>query len=267
MSDTEPALLAAALASARTAPPAASWPRWRIAVIRIWAGLLTAQALLMAHGLVVIGSAGPHEHFMYASSTVWKLLSLGGVGVVMWTGGRSVAAYWALAVGQLVWFIDGVIRPEPNGNGLLLTLTNVAIFYGPLILFRPQRSDLVHPGFRPHPLLMTLALTGAVPLIVLAARLSRQLSGEIGFDMVGLYLALAATALLAALRPAGAAWLAPIVGLGAFGTGLAAIAFPHDFASPGLTGGGLLLATGLAFATLARRTQQKPPAPVQARTY
>jgi hypothetical protein len=62
-------------------------------------------------------------------------------------------------------------------------------------------------------------------------------------------------------------WLAPSVGLGAFVIGLAAIAFPHDVASPGLMGGVLILGTGLTFAILARQTQQTPPAPSQTRSY
>lgn len=68
---------------------------------------------------------------MYATSTIWKLLSLGAVAAVMWTGGRTVAAYWAIAAGQLVWVIAGVLVPQRDGNGVLLTLVNLAIFYGP----------------------------------------------------------------------------------------------------------------------------------------
>jgi hypothetical protein len=70
------------------------------ALIRVWAGLLTAYALVMASGIVQITSAGPHERFMYASSTVWKMLSLGAVAFVLCTGGRSVAAFWAVQVGS-----------------------------------------------------------------------------------------------------------------------------------------------------------------------
>lgn len=102
---------------------------------------------------------------------------------------------------------------------------------------------------------MTVAVAGSVPLLIFAARLSGQLSGELGFDMVGLYVVLAALAILAAFRPAGGACLVPIIGLAAALTGMASIAFPNDLASPGLIGGVPMLAIGLGFAALVRRPQ------------
>ena len=156
------------------ATPETVWPRWRVIAIRVWAGLLSVMALMMAPGILLIGSAAPDERFMYATSTVWKLLSLGAVAVVMWTGGRNVAAYWALGVGQLTWLIAGVIAPQPDGNGIILGLVNLLIFYGPLILLRPRRRELLHPGFQPDPVLLTLALAGAVPLTLHAASCSHR---------------------------------------------------------------------------------------------
>ena len=63
----------------------------------------------------------------------------------MWTGGRNVAAYWALGVGQLTWLVAGVIEPQPDGNGIALTLVNLLIFYGPLILLRPPAPGPAPP--------------------------------------------------------------------------------------------------------------------------
>jgi hypothetical protein len=251
----------AAMANAGFAPTpltsvdAAPWPRWRILAIRIWAGLLTGVALVMAQGVVLIAEAAPDERFMYATSTVWKLLSLGAVGVVMWTGGRRVAAYWAIGVGQLVWLVAGLIAPAPDANGILLGLVNTLIFFGPLVLLRPRRRQLLHPAFRPDSVLLTLAIAGAVPLVWFALSVHAKVSGELGFDMLGLYLILAAVGILAALRPWGAEWLPAVASAAAALTGFAALARPVDQASPGVGGGLLLMSCAGAFLLLARRRQ------------
>lgn len=234
-----------------------SWPRWRVALIRVWAGLLTAQALMMSTGIAQIAAAGPDERFMYASSTLWKMLSLGGVAVVLWTGGRNVAAFWAMATGQLVWVIARVLSPQPDGNGIALTLVNFVIFYGPLIALHPRRRELLRPTFRPSAVLVAMALAGSVPLAAFAVHLSRTLGGEIGFDMVGLYLILDAMAWFAALRPAGGQFAAPLVAAGTVFVGIAAIVFPSDQASAGRFGGALLIAGGLAFGAVAHWSRQR----------
>lgn len=228
-----------------------TWPRWRVAMIRMWAGLLTAYMLLMAHGVLIIGTVAPDERFMAGSSTVWKLLSLGGAVFVLWSGGRNVAGYWAIATGQLVWVVAGILEPQADGNGPMLTLINLLLFYGPLVALRPHRRDLLHPRFEWSPVLLASTLVASVPLVLFAVTLARRLDGDIGFDMVGLYLILAAMALLASGRPRGGHALAPIVGVAAVLTGLAAILLPDDIASAGQVGGALLVAFGAAFTTAA----------------
>ena len=89
-----------------------SWPTWRVVLIRIWAGLLTVVMLLWAQWVLRLGSAADGQHFMYAGSSVFKLLSLGGITWLMWTGGRSVAAYWMIGVGQSVWAVTSVVAPQ-----------------------------------------------------------------------------------------------------------------------------------------------------------
>jgi hypothetical protein len=239
--------------SARIAPGA--WPRWRVILIRLWAGLLTAQALVMAQGIAVIGSAGPHERFMYATSTVWKLVSLGAVAVILWTGGRTVLGYWIVGVGQLVWTIAGILAPQPDANGPLLQLVNVALFYGPLVALRPHRRELLHPKIAVNRVLLMIAVVGSFPMAIFAPRLAGRLHGELGFDMVGLYLVLCAMGLFAALEPCRSRWLAQAVAAGAVLTGGASIAYPHDLASSGLIGGVLLIIGGAAFAAAACRPQ------------
>lgn len=236
-----------------------AWPRWRVILIRAWAGLLTAYTLAMAQGIVLIGRAGPGQHFMYATSTVWKLLTLGGVALLLWTGGRSVISYWAIGVGQLVWIVAGLLVPQPDGNGPLLNLVNLVIFYGPVIALRPQRRQLLHPHFQASSTLLIIAAASSIPLVLFATSLAGKLRGELGFDMVGLYLALNATAWFAALQPFGQRWIAQIVATGAVLTGIAALVYPHDNASPGLLGGALLLTCGATFAA-ASTLQRRPTA-------
>lgn len=238
-------------ANANGSEPTLPWPRWRVILIRVWAGLLTAQALVMAQGIVVIGSAGPGERFGFATSTIWKLLSLGGVALVLWTGGRSIAGFWAIGVGQLVWAVAGLLAPQADANGPLLSLVNLVIFYAPLIALRPRRRQLLHPQFQANPTNLIIAAAGSIPLVSFATHLAGQLPGELGFDMVGLYLVLGAMGLFGALRPQGQRWIAQVVGAGAALTGIAAIGYPQDLASPGLLGGAMLLTGGAVFAATA----------------
>lgn len=237
--------------------PEAPWSRWRVLLIRLWSGLLTLWMLVMAHGVVSVASAGPDEHFMYVTSTVWKLLSLGGVAWVLWTGGRSVAAYWLIAVGQVVWLVAGLLAPQPDDNSLLLSLVNLLILYGPLVALRPQRQQLLRPCMQPNPALLALSAIAGVPLVLLAVRVADRLSGsELGFDMTGLYLVLAASGLFAAMRPRGGRMLPYLVAAGAAWTGLAAVLLPSDHASPGSAAGILLLAWAVAVALAAARIER-----------
>jgi hypothetical protein len=243
------------IAAIGASAPAPEWQRWRVILIRIWAGLLSVQTLLMAQGLVMIGQAGPGQHFMYATSTVWKLLSLGGVFVLLWTGGRSVISYWAIGVGQVVWVSAGVLVPQPDGNPLLVNLANLLIFYGPLVALRPQRRQLLHPHFRANRGSLAIAAAGFVPLVLFAMDLAGRLRGELGFDMVGLYLALGATALFAALQPFARRWLTQAVALSAALVGVAALVYPQDQASAGTSGGALLLTGAAVFAASATQRE------------
>ena len=237
------------------------WPRWRVILIRTWAGLLTIQMLMMAQGVVVVAGVGEGLHFAAGTSTVFKLLSLGGAAWVMWTGGRSVAAYWMILVGQLSWAVTGVLAPQVDGNPPLLDLANVLIFYGPLVALRPHRRELLHLPVHPRALTTTVAVMGSLGLLAFAWHLATRSPGaELAFDAVGLYMTLALTSLFAAARSAGGRWLIPAVAAGAVMTASFAIAYPHDLASPGRIGAGLLLLWALAYAGAARLDSTKAPA-------
>ena len=237
------------------------WPRWRVLAIRMWAGLLTLQMLVMAQGVVVAAGVGEGQHFAAATSTVFKLLSLGGAAWVMCSGGRSVAAYWMMLVGQLSWAVTGVLAPQVDGNSPLLDLANVLIVYGPLVALRPHRRELLQLRVHPRALMTTVAAVGSFGLIAFAWHLtSRSTGAELAFDAVGLYLTLALMSLFAATRPAGGRWLIPAVAAGVVVTAAFAIAFPHDMASPGRPGAALLLLWALAYAAAARSESATAPA-------
>lgn len=71
--------------------------------------------------------------------------------------------------------------------------------------------------------------------------------------MVGLYLALGAAAVFAALQPFGRRWLSYVVATAAAVVGVAALTYPHDQASAGMPGGVLLLTGAAGFAASAIR--------------
>ncbi len=237
------------------------WPRWRVLAIRMWAGLLTLQMLVMAQGVVVVATVGEGLHFAAGTSTVFKLLSLGGAAWVMCSGGRSVAAYWMILIGQLSWAVTGVLAPQVDGNPPLLDLANVLIFYGPLVALRPHRRELLHLRVHLRALMITVAAVGSFGLIAFGWHLATGSPGaELSFDAVGLYLTLALMSLFAATRPAGGRWLIPAVATGVVVTAAFAIAFPHDMASPGRVGAAVLLLWALAYVAAARYESTAAPA-------
>ncbi len=243
-------------------PPEATsdrpWPRWRVFLIRIWAGLLTIVMLMMAQGVMVAPGVAEGLHFAAATSTVFKLLSLGGVAWVLWSGGRSVSAYWMILVGQLSWAVTAMLAPPVDDNPPLQQVANVLIFYGPLIALRPHRRELLHLQVQPRALTTAVASVVACGLTAFAWHLATTLpNAELAFDAVGLYLTLALMSLFAAARPAGGGWLTPAVAAGAVVTASFAIAFPDDMASPGRLGAALLLLWAVVY-TVAARYESTP---------
>jgi hypothetical protein len=233
------------------------WPRWRVVLIRIWAGLLTVVMLLWAQWVLRLGSAADGEHFMYAGSSVFKLLSLGGAAWVMWTGGRSVAAYWMIGVGQVVWAVTSVVAPQVDAQPRLDQLLSLLLFYGPLVLLRPDRKDLLRPRFQPDALLCAVAVVWCAALVTQAWLVSYETQlAVVRFDAVALYLTIGAMMVLAALRPAGSRWLPWPVAAAGVATGCLGIGYPDDVYSPGTAGGILLVVMSLAFLAVAERANR-----------
>lgn len=228
-----------------------AWPRWRAIAIRALYAPLSAYALLMASGALQAGSAESAQRYAYLASTPWKLVSLGGALVILWTAGRSVLATQMLAVGMACWTALSLATLQ-HGSGLVGTLVLSFIFLVPVVLLRPSRRDLLRFPAAPERRLLLLVGIAAVPLLAYGwhnATVARGLDpngtpAELRFDMAGLGLILVTSGLIAALRPRGTSILPSIVGAAAVWAGVAAMLFPGNDASPGQLGGALLVGWG-----------------------
>ena len=244
-------------AGGRTAP----WPRWRVWAIRGWYGLLSLWAVLMASSVIrmIFGQAGPGEHFGYATVSAWKLLATGGVLVICWTGGRSVVAYQALVVGVLATMLsDRLWAVEPvDSTPVMSALAMIVLWLLPLVALRPNRRDLLRLRPQFSLVLLTMAVAAAVPLISYSIYQGALATGGGGvlvdpaYALTALGVVLAAQAIFAALRPSGSIWLPRFVALAAVWTGTAAIIWPDDLGSLGLTWGAVLAGWGFVFASTA----------------
>jgi hypothetical protein len=249
----------------RTAPAEGDerWPRWRVWAIRIWYGLLSLWALAMSLGVVnlVLGKAGPGDHFISGMVTALKLLAVGGVLGICWTGGRSVVAFQAVVVGLIGWsgsdLLDGV---HPDDTPVASTIATLALWILPLVLLRPHRGELLRLHAQPSAILLSLALTAAVPMVIYAVR-QDNLSLNGYEDAISIGLVLAAQTLFAALRPRGSRWLPRLVALAAAWIGVLAVTWPHDVTSPGRAWGAVLICWAILFVGANELQASRDPAP------
>jgi hypothetical protein len=251
------------------------WPRWRVWTIRIWYGLLGLWAVVWSQGVVhvIFGDAGTDERFLYAAVTPWKLLAIGGVLGVCWTGGRSVVAYQAVVLGFIAWFGSErlyAVQP-PDATNVLSIATTVVLWLLPLVLLRPHPGELLRIHARPGVILLPLALVAAVPLCVYAVHHGDLVTGLNGpmeknyYAACAVGLGLAVQAVFAGLRPRGSRWLPRFVALAAAWVGLAAIIWPQDVASPGRGWGIALVCWALLFIVAAEvETRRDLPSAVMA---
>jgi hypothetical protein len=244
------------------------WPRWRVWTIRIWYALLGVWTLAMSHSVVslALGQAGPGERFGSGAVTAWKLLAVGGVFGICWTGGRSVVAFQSLVVGWVGWLGSErlyAVAP-PDETPVASAITTVILWLLPLALLRPHRRQLLHLDLRPSAILLPLALVAAVPLSIYAVRqggLVTELTGPAKFyySACGLGAVLAVQAIYASLRPRRSRWLPRFVALAAAWIGLLAVIWPHDLTSPGRAWGAVLICWALLFAAAAEVETRRDP--------
>lgn len=231
--------------------------------IRIWYGVLSLWALSMANGVVmlVLGKAGPGDHFISGMVTALKLLAVGGVLGICWTGGRSVVAFQAVVVGLVGWsgsdLLDGV--HQADDTPVASTITTVALWMLPLVLLRPHRGELLRLHARPSAILLPLALTAAIPMVIYAVR-QGNLSLNGYEDAISIGMVLAAQTLFAALRPRGSRWLPRLVALAAAWIGVLAVTWPRDLTSPGRAWGAALVGWALLFAGANELQARRDPA-------
>jgi hypothetical protein len=245
------------------------WTGWRVWTIRVWYALLGLWTASMAHWAVRLGQAAPGEHFVTGAVTGWKLLAVGGVFVICWTGGRSVVAFHTLAIGWAAWLLSErlVTNPAPDDTPVLTAIVTVVLWLLPVVLLRPRRRQLLRPDLHVSAVLLPLALFAAVALSIYAVRqgdVSTHLTrgSNAAYDACGLGVVLAAQAVYAALRPAGTAWLTRSVGVAVAWIGLMAVIWPDDLTSPGRGWGTVMIGWAVLFTAVAeieaRRQPQRP---------
>jgi hypothetical protein len=241
-----------------------AWPRWRVWLIRGWYALLSLLTLSMGSGAfrLVLGEPEAGQHFAYGAVTVLKLLAMGGVFAICWTGGRSVVAFQFLVVGAFAWSVSEMLWAAPPvdwtpGSSFL---ASAVIWFLPLILLRPNRRELVSLSLRPSAVLVILAVLLAVPALINATHLgglAEPGADEVFYDMSSLWVVVAAQALFSALRPRGSRWLPRIIALAAGWLGLLAVVWPEDLASPGRAWGAALIVWAVLFAVSASRESRR----------
>ena len=230
--------------------------RVRRIAIRVLYCLLSLYALVMAQGVVLFlaGQAIPGWSFMFAASSVFKLVTLAATLPLAWTAGRRIGAARWLALGIVTWLVaealTGQLRPLEGVWGVLFWL-------GPWLVLAPERRQLfVRPGRPPLPLLAA-TLVGVVALVSWAVQAGHAIptafppvaTGPDGLatlqlDLAGIPLSLAAVTVLAATTLIRSAVALRVAAVACLAVGAAGLAWPHDLGSPGAIGGAALLLGG-----------------------
>lgn len=252
--------------------PAVRLARTRAVVLRVVYALLTLWALAMTLPGPVLLLSGHLPaggwHFVAAATVPWKLLSTGTAAVVCASAGRNVHAVRVLLLGQLCWFVAELVSPD-SGDGpatrVAQVVVGLAIWVGPWLLLAPRRSRLWRLSGSVRAVRAGVAVLAA-PLLIwwensnshlsIAAASAQLPVRELRFDMVGLPMMLLVAAALSAVD--GRRWWAA-AGAAAYAyVGVFGVALPHEWGSPGLIGGVLLVAAGALLGWDASRARPTP---------
>ncbi len=146
-------------------------------------------------------------------------------------------------------------RDTQNLEPLVLIVPLLALLWA----LHPARAELLHPSTRISPLLVAIALIGAVPLITYALAMGAQAQQLAGpphhiqrlSTMAALAVGIELAALLAALHTPG--WRIPTwsVATALIVFGVASVLFPEHPAAVGRAWGALAIGGGLLFVTVA----------------
>lgn len=246
--------------------------RSRRFALRVIYAVLGAWALLMALGVVRLaaGQAIGGWHFTFATSTVFKLLSLAPALPLAWTAGRRVGAARWLAVGVLSWLAAEALTGQFSPVQAAIM---IIFWWGPWLALAPERGQLIARPHRPsRPLLMAAAAAAAVCAVWAGRNAGLSTTtfppafppadalDELRLDTTGLAVVLGITALLAGLSRPHAGLPVLVVGLATAATGTAGLLWPHDLGSPGTVGAVALLVWAVVLlATAARRRTRRVP--------
>ena len=230
--------------------------RARRIALRVLYSLLSLYALVMAQGIVLLlaGQAIPGWSFMFAASSVFKLVALAATLPLAWTAGRRIGAARWLALGLVTWLLAEALTGQLRPLGVV---SMVLFWLGPWLLLAPERCQLfVRPDRPPLPL-VAATLPGVVALVIWAVQAGHTVptafpsvaTGPDGLatlqlDLAGIPLSLAAVTVLAATTLTRSAVAMRISGVACLAVGAAGLAWPHDLGSPGAVGGATLLFGG-----------------------
>lgn len=234
----------------------------RTAALRLVYTLLSLWAVAMSAPGPIALLAGklpdPRWEAAAAVTVAWKLLTVGPAMVVAWSGGRSVLAVRALVVGQACWLAASLLAPE-DGSSVPTRLAqagvSVLIWVGPWLLLAARRSRLWREPLAVDRPLLAVSTVAVVALAAWAVSQTHlDVTGgapgfdprELRFDMAGLPLALAGSAVVAATHRA--RWWTAATAMAWVYVGGVGLLLPHGWGSPGVVIGTALVVGGLLLA-------------------
>lgn len=239
--------------------------RVRTATFKLLAALLALALLATGGRLLIYGwldprDGGIHRFQDLAWGVIEGVILLAAIAPQLRRPARRLAAVQQALVGLAALVLTMLVTLKVDAPTVL-----AGVLLSVLIALHPARAQVLRVRGQSDPVRLTLALAGAVPLLIYAlhqAALMRAtpsanpLGQAAGFaGACAASLAVASVAVLAALRGGRSlpAWSATT---GALVLGIGSIAFPHHPSSLGAAGGAAAIIGAIAFAAATLRTRR-----------